>query len=193
MDIEKFIFSFVIIYLYSAIPFSLLIGKLYRVDIRTIGSGNVGGSNLGRACGKKAFISSLILDGSKGMFAVLISNIFDINPLILFFPAVIGHSYSIFINFKGGKGVATSFGFVLGVSFIQAILAISFFLLVLKYTKYVSVSAIMAMCFYTIYSSLFSTLDFSIFAFIILVSATFWHRQNFKRLYYGKENKITWM
>jgi len=193
MNIYEILLAATMVYIYASIPFSLIIGLTKGVDIRTIGSGNIGGSNLGRACGKKAFTMSLILDGSKGMFAVLIASFIGINPLLLFGFAILGHSYSIFIKFKGGKGVATSFGFVLAFTFIEAMFAITIFLIVLKLTKFVSVSSILAMCSYTIIACIYLPLSFCLFAFIILLVAIYMHRANLIRVYNNEENKITWM
>ena len=193
MNYIEILLAIIIVYLYGSIPFSLLIGKAHGVDIRNVGSGNIGGSNLGRACGKKAFTLSLILDGSKGMFAVLVAFILGISPLILFAPAVLGHSYSIFIHFKGGKGVATSFGFVLASTFVPAMLAITVFLIILKITKFVSISSIFAMCFYTIIACLVLPIEYCFFALLILMATIYLHKTNLKRVYNNEENKITWM
>lgn len=193
MNTYEILFAAIAVYLYASIPYSLIIGLAKGVDIRTIGSGNIGGSNLGRACGKRAFTLSLILDGSKGMFAVLLAYIIGINPLILFGFAILGHSYSIFIKFKGGKGVATSFGFVLASTFIAAIFAITIFLIVLKLTKFVSVSSILAMCAYTVIACIYLPISFCVFAFIILLVTIYLHRANLVRVYNNEENKITWM
>ncbi len=191
----NYLIAIIIMYFYAAIPFSLIVGKcIYNVDIRTIGSGNVGGTNLGRACGNKAFIYGFLLDGSKGVMAVILGNIFSINPIFLLFFALIGHTFSIFIKFKGGKGVATAFGFVLAFSPIGALIAISAFLICLKFSKYVSLSSLVGIFTYLIYAIIDQRSAMYIFlVFIVLVLITFAHRKNLIKIKNGTENKITWM
>ncbi len=187
------IFIFAVIYLFASIPFSLLIGFLFGKDIRKEGSGNVGGTNLGRTCGTKAFILGFVLDFSKGALAVLLANIFGLNPILCGMIAILGHTFSIFLKFKGGKGVATAFGFVCAYSFWGAIFAISIFLLMLKISKYVSLSSIIAIFGYFIYATLFQPIKFIFIIFLVLVFVTYLHRENLKRIKNGTERKITWM
>lgn len=189
----NFIIASLIIYFYAAIPFSLLVGFLYHVDIRKKGSQNIGGTNLGRICGKKAFIFAFIGDLSKGLFVILIASLFTINPIYLFAFALLGHSFSIYINFKGGKGVATAFGFVLGYTFWQAIFAIIVFLIVLKISKYVSLSAIIAIFGYLVLSFFYHSLWYSLAIFIVFITITYLHRENLIRIKNHLERKITWM
>ncbi len=191
----NYILSVIIVYLYAAIPFSLLVGKfVYGVDIRKIGSGNVGGTNLGRACGKNAFIYGFLLDGSKGVMAVIIATIFNVNPIILLGAALLGHTLSIFIKFKGGKGVATAFGFVVAYSPTGALIAIIAFLICLKLTKYVSLSSLIGIFTYLIYSIVTQqSIIFILFIIIVLIFITVSHRENLKKIKNGTENKITWM
>ncbi len=189
----SFYLAIIAVFIYASIPFSLLLGKIYGVDIRTIGSGNIGGTNLGRACGKKAFAYAFVLDGSKGVLPVLLANQLDVNPLILFPFALIGHTFSVFINFKGGKGIATSFGFVVAMTPFYAFITILVFLLLLKFTKYVSSSSIIATIFY-----FFLTLGrvdyvYSSFIFAICIIVTILHRKNIIKIKNKTENKITWM
>ncbi len=181
------------IYLYASIPFSLLIGFLYGKDIRKEGSGNVGGTNLGRTCGMQAFILGFILDFSKGALAVIVANIFGFNPLIAGLFAILGHTFPIFLGFKGGKGVSTAFGFVCAYSFWGAMFAITVFLLVLKFSKYVSLSSVLAIFAYFLYTIPFQPAFYSIAIFVIFCFVTYLHRENIKRIKSGDERKITWM
>lgn len=187
--------AIILMYFYAAIPFSLLVGLLvYKTDIRKLGSGNVGGSNLGRACGKPAFIYGFILDGSKGVMAVVLGNLFSVNPIILLFFALIGHSFSIFIKFKGGKGVATAFGFVLAYSTIGALIAITAFLICLKISKYVSLSSLVGIATYLVYAIIVGKpLYYTILIAVVLALISWSHRENLKRIKNKTENKITWM
>lgn len=189
----KTIFLYLIIYIYASIPFSLFVGFMFRKDIRKEGSGNVGGSNLGRTCGKLAFIIGFLLDFSKGALAVLFANFFGIPILLAGLIAIIGHTLSVFLKFKGGKGVATAFGFVCAYSFWGAMFAITIFLIVLKISKYVSLSSIIAIFAYFLYTLFFQTIFYSGAIFTILLLITFLHKANIKRIFEGTERKITWM
>lgn len=189
----KTIFLYLIIYIYASIPFSLFVGFMFGKDIRKEGSGNVGGSNLGRTCGKKAFIIGFLLDFSKGALAVLFANFFGIPTLLAGAIAILGHTLSIFLKFKGGKGVATAFGFVCAYSFWGAMFAITVFLIVLKISKYVSLSSIIAILAYFLYTLFFQPPFYSGAIFVIFLLITFLHRTNIKRIFEGTERKITWM
>lgn len=189
----KYFIIITCVYLYSSIPFSLLVGFMFKKDIRKEGSGNVGGSNLGRTCGTKAFILGFILDLSKGALAVFVANIFGISPLLAALFAILGHTFPIFLHFKGGKGVATAFGFVLAYSFWGAIFAITIFLIVLKISKYVSLSSIIAIFSYFLYSLFFEPILYSAVMLLIFIFVTYLHRENIANIKAGTERKITWM
>ncbi len=191
----KLLLIYLLIYLYGSIPFSLLVGFSYGKDIRKEGSGNVGGTNLGRTCGKSAFIIGFALDFSKGALAVIVANAFGLNPLLGALFAIIGHTFPIFLGFKGGKGVSTAFGFVCAYTFWPAMFAITVFLIVLKISKYVSLSSIVAIGSYFL-CTLFvgdQGLGYSILIFFVFIFVTYLHRENIKRIKEGTERKITWM
>ena len=181
------------VYLYSSIPFALLIGKIYGIDIRNEGSKNIGGSNLGRTCGAHTFILAFILDMSKGIFAVLLANYFNLNPLFIFPFAIIGHTFSCFIHFKGGKGVATAFGFALAYSFIPAIIAIISFLIFLYTWKYVSLASILAIFIFSIVGFITHNYILGFFVLLMNILVIYLHRNNIKNIKNGTERKITWM
>lgn len=188
------LYAFILAYLYGSIPFTFLIGKfIYNKNILKEGSKNCGGSNLGRVCGSKAFIISFIFDASKGVMAVLLANLFNINPILLLLPILIGHSFSIFLKFKGGKGVASACGFVLAYSFLPAICALIVFVLVLYWKKYVSLASIIAIGFYLLYAIIFETHFYALAVLILYLFVIYLHRENIKRIKNGTENKITWM
>lgn len=189
----KNIIVIICIYLYASIPFSLLVGFMFGKDIRKEGSGNVGGTNLGRTCGSKAFILGFIMDFSKGALAVLVASLVGLNPLLAGLFAILGHTFSVFLNFKGGKGVATAFGFVCAYSFWGAMFAITVFLIILKFSKYVSLSSVVAIFAYFLYTIPFQPALYSIAIFIIFCFVAYLHRENLKRIKTGSERKITWM
>ncbi len=192
-EIIKYIIAIILIYLYASIPFAFLIAKSKNIDLRTFGSGNIGGSNLGRACGPKAFALTFVLDMSKGALTVLIAHYFHLNVYILFPFALLGHAFSIFLKFKGGKGIATCFGFALAYQFIPAIIAIISFLIILKITKYVSLSSILAILVFVIVVLLKHDYLLAFFTFIMDILVVILHKDNIKRIINGTERKITWM
>lgn len=188
------IIAVIIIYLYASIPFSYLIGKIiYDKDITKEGSQNIGGSNLGRTCGKLAFVLGFICDASKGAIVVPISIYFQINVLYLLPFALLGHGFSIFMKFRGGKGVATACGFVLAYSFWGAIFALTIFVLTLYLKKYVSLASIVAIGGYILYSILYQSLIYTGAIFILYIVIIYFHKENLRRIKKGTERKITWM
>ncbi len=136
-------------YLLGSVPFALLIGYAWkRVDIRNYGSGNIGASNVLRVLGWPAALLCLILDMAKGFVPVWVAAGFqDVDPLVVVgagLAAIIGHNASVFLRFRGGKGVATSLGVVIGVSPQIAVLAFVIWLLVVTVTRFISVASICA-------------------------------------------------
>ncbi|WP_294581602.1 glycerol-3-phosphate 1-O-acyltransferase PlsY [uncultured Thomasclavelia sp.] len=189
-------------YLYGSIPFALVIGKVfYKTDVRNYGSGNLGGTNTGRVLGKKAGVAVILLDASKALLVSLLTNylchIFNLNSDLHYVCAlacVIGHCYPIFANFKGGKAVSTAIGFFFTINPLGAVLALVVFFIVLKISKYVSLSSVIASG-----SVLLATpfMDISLIGKIcvaaVILLLIYRHRANLKRVKEGTESKITWM
>jgi glycerol-3-phosphate acyltransferase PlsY len=185
----------VLAYLLGSIPTAFWYGKIiHKVDIRKMGSGNSGATNSLRVLGKKAGITVLIIDIFKGLMVVWLARFagFSLEDQFLFgIGAVIGHLLPIFAQFKGGKGIATSFGIILGINPYGALLCVLVFVVVVKLSKYVSLGSLLGA---------FSFLLFSFFAYkdtsfiqlcclLLFVMLCFTHRQNIKRLINGVENK----
>lgn len=190
----KYLIAIAIVYLYSSIPFSYLIGKyIYKKDISKLGSKNIGGSNLGRTCGNQAFVLGFIMDASKGALVVPLATLFSINVLVLAPFALLGHSLSIFMKFKGGKGVATACGFVLAYTFWGAVFALSIFVIVLYLKKYVSLASLVAIGAYLIYAIIFQNKIYVFLIIILYLCIIYLHRLNIRRIINGTERKITWM
>lgn len=189
-------------YLFGSIPFALVIGKVfYNTDIRTKGSGNLGGSNAGRVLGKAAGISVTAFDTLKATIVILL--VYQFAPqyaAIAGVFAAIGHSYPIFAQFKGGKAVSTAAGYLLGIAIIQSkiielfIIPASLFFLLLKLTKIVSLSSMIAATT-SIFIAYFVTKDFFLtFNFILIdILIIYRHRENIKRLINKTERKVTWL
>lgn len=190
-------------YLFGSIPWALVIGKLfYHKDIRQEGSGNLGASNAGRVLGKRVAVIVTILDALKAFLSMLVAHYFA--PEAILFAGVaccIGHCFPIFANFKGGKAVATTYGFLLGVVvfitghwFWQFIFPILCFFLFLYMSKMVSVASILSI-FVALVTGFFINVDLkvSLAVLILWLFVTYRHRENIERIKQGKENKIKWM
>ena len=189
-------------YLYGSIPFALVIGKLfYNTDVRKSGSGNLGGTNAGRVLGKKAGVAVIILDAFKAFFIVLLTNylsqLLGFNNDVKYIAGVaciIGHCWPVFAQFKGGKAVSTSIGYFLCVAPIWAVLSLVVFFIVLKISKYVSLSSIIAsLSVLLILPTLNVTLTGNICLALSIFILVFRHKENIKRIFNKTESKITWM
>ena len=191
-------------YFLGAIPFALVIGKVfYQTDVRNYGSKNLGGSNAGRVLGKKAGLAVMTMDVLKVIIAIFLTSLFakDQTALIVAgLSAAAGHCFPVFANFKGGKAVATMYGFWFGMALIGEytfwifFLPLITFLLVLYTTKIVAVSSVMSAIVNTAYiyfidesKGLFTAS--LIFTIVLIIR----HRKNFERMIKHEENKIKWM
>ena len=189
INIVLFAFS----YLIGSIPFALIIGKLfYNTDIREHGSGNVGTSNTFRTLGKKAGIIVLICDLFKGAVPVWIALLLGSDITVLFFGlvAAIGHVYSIFLKFKGGKAVATGGGAILAYAPLVFIILLATFLIVLYTSKYVSLASVSASIVFLIVSLITRDVPLIIVAVVLAVVISVKHISNMKRIKLGTEPKV---
>ena len=189
-------------YLYGSIPFALVIGKLfYNTDVRESGSGNLGGTNAGRVLGKKAGISVIVLDALKAVIIFYLSSYlslkFNLNPDIKYIAGlacIFGHCYPIFAEFRGGKAVSTSLGYFLCIEPLYAVVAIVVFLLVLKISKYVSLSSIStALIVLCITPFLAVSITAKLCMLIAVILLVYRHKDNIKRIKNHTESKIQWM
>lgn len=188
-------------YLIGSFPTSYLIGKLKGVDIRRRGSGNVGATNVLRVVGKLPALITLVIDIAKGVVAVTIVAAlcytpempinFSIFRSLLGLTAVLGHIWSIFLKFKGGRGVATSCGvFVILLPKEIAVAAIVFLLAVLL-TKYVSVGSLLLALTVPVCAALWGeSIELVILSVTICIILSYRHKVNIKRLLIRSENKI---
>ena len=198
-------------YLLGSIPFGLLISKrLLNIDITKHGSNNIGATNVLRLGNKKVAFLTLILDVSKGLIPILISNKLGFDHLLIIgFFALMGHIFPIWLNFKGGKGIATYIGILIATSPIMAILFIFVWLIIFSIYRYSSLSAICSViCMpviylsiqimpfsenLNIYSTIHNTELFNLNLTIILFMTSiliYRHIENIKRLIAGKEAKF---
>ena len=197
-------FLFIVIsYLLGSIPVAVWIGKKFRgIDIREHGSQNAGATNTFRVFGKKLGWIVLTLDVTKGFLAsilpLFIADNYSENQLLLFqlvtsLACIIGHVFPIFAQFRGGKGVASSLGIIIGINPVSAAISLGIFIIIFLLFKYVSLGAIITAISYPFVSYFLVKEDtrvmiiFTILlGFLIIIS----HRKNIKRLINGEENRM---
>jgi glycerol-3-phosphate acyltransferase PlsY len=184
------ILAAIIFYLIGAIPFSYLIVRLVKgVDIRDFGSGNVGATNVGRILGRRYHILALALDLGKGAAAAALALHWDL-PVPLAGLAVIGHDWSIFLRFSGGKGVASSLGILAVLSWPALLITLAIWSLVVWRTKFVSVASMSALFLSPLFVWLFTHDPWATALLLALaLLAIFRHRENIERLRRGEENR----
>ena len=190
MDINLIIVA-VYSYLLGSIPFGLVLTKIFlKKDIREIGSGNIGTTNVLRTGKKSLAVATLVLDLLKGYFSIVITfiyfeNLISYSALICF----IGHIFPIWLKFKGGKGVATYLGVILALSY-KFFLIFGITWLVLSFLfRYASLSSIISSLIVFVYSYFFIS-NFSLILFIFFVIIIYTHRENIVRLKNSEESKI---
>jgi len=200
-------------YVFGSVPFGLIVGRSKGIDPRTAGSGNIGATNVGRLLGKRFFVLVFLLDLLKGLLPMLAAAavLRDAPPepktfilwLLVGFASIFGHMFSLFLGFKGGKGVATSSGVVLGLFpyfTIPGLLCLLIWFVTFKLTRYVSLASMLAaMLFPVIYVLIglwrgwpvvggqWPLLAFSVLVAVMIV----WkHRGNLARLRAGTEHRF---
>jgi glycerol-3-phosphate acyltransferase PlsY len=187
-------FVIVISYLIGSIPFGVVIGRLKGVNLRKVGSGNIGATNALRAIGKAPAILVLVGDMLKGTFAVLLCRYLELGrawEATAGLAAIVGHLVSIYLFFKGGKGVATGFGVFVALSPLSAIVVLCIWLTTAFISKYSSLAAVVA---YLCLLPVISIVDPSVEMILLSLSAStlilLKHIGNIERIITGKESKI---
>jgi acyl phosphate:glycerol-3-phosphate acyltransferase len=185
-----------IAYLIGSIPFSFLVAKTKGVDLRKVGSGNTGASNVWRAINFRYFVVALILDILKGWLPTFLAHsIFPIPALwvvVVGMAAVLGHVYPIFMRFKGGKAVATTGGVILGFAPVLTLAAAIVWTVVYKISKYPSVASMVDVVVIALAGTAmayFGQLDpvYAAFIWVAVVYVFYLHRANIGRLLRGQE------
>ena len=191
-------------YLTGAFPSAVWVGKtFYKIDVREFGSGNAGATNTFRVLGKKAGIPVLIMDIFKGWICVnyisfltnipqTVEAVFEIQ-LAFGIAAVIGHLFPVYTGFRGGKGIATLLGLLIGLHFVAALYSIFVFVIVLITSKYVSLSSLIASIAFPIFVVLIlgsTNLSLNLFAFFVPILSLITHQKNIERLLRGVETKV---
>ena len=181
-------------YLLGSIPSGLWIGrKFFQIDIRQHGSGNLGATNSFRILGKKAGTIVLLMDLLKGSISVLLLKQMDlhgISPLIIALFAVIGHTYPLFANFKGGKAVATFAGVILAYQPVLFLIGLGIFILTLAISKMVSFTSMLTISIGVLLSLYFQDMVLTIIALLADIFIIYRHRTNIQRILNGTEAKV---
>jgi glycerol-3-phosphate acyltransferase PlsY len=188
-------------YLIGSIPSGLIIGKLRRVDIREYGSGNIGTTNVLRTLGARYGALVLIADVFKGVIAVLLARYIIGSPMSEMaagFAAVAGHDWSVFLKFKGGRGVATSLGGILPMAMwapLAAVAGVVIFIALIALTRYVSLASIMGSLSAVVAMAVFMGMDrvpweYLVYIVVVVALIIFQHRDNISRLLSGTESKL---
>lgn len=189
----------IIAYLLGNISTSYIVAKrLAGVDIRTQGSGNAGSTNVLRTLGKKAGALTFVGDVLKGLIAVLIARLIaygvhmdqSICAYIAVIAVVLGHNYPAILGFKGGKGVATSLGSMLGMNPLVALICLVFFIIIVAITKYVSLGSILGIGLSPIIMLINHNTKGVLVTLFLTISVAITHKENIKRLINGTERKI---
>ncbi len=195
----------VVAYLLGSIPSAVWIGRhFYGVDIREHGSRNAGTTNMLRVLGRRAALPVFAIDFLKGFVAVTLSNLVEYLPgvtwneiynlkILLVVAVVLGHIFPLFAGFKGGKGVATLAGAVLGVAPTSVLLSLAVWVVVLMAWHYVSLASIIGACFpvFILLSPRTNgSISLVVFSFVVAVLLIVTHRKNIARLRAGTEGKI---
>jgi len=200
-----YILAILVAYLLGSIPTGFLVGKSRGLDIRKLGSGNIGATNVFRFLGKPAGIFVLLMDALKGWLAVAVaapliatwlggpmSNLtFEWLKICAALAAVLGHNYTCWLYFKGGKGIATSAGVLIALAPLAFIIILGVFVIVLACTRYVSLGSVLA-SFALPFATWLTTrsVNLMIVTGIMGALAIYKHRGNIKRLLDGTENRL---
>lgn len=196
----KIIFFLIVSYLLGSIPFAYLAGRILKgIDIREHGSKNIGATNVSRVLGKVPGIIVFILDFSKGLVPVLLAgyifkdhgNIQIIKILSGLF-SIFGHIWTVFLSFNGGKGVASSFGVMIGLIPKSTIIVFMVWIIIVALFRYISLGSIASSLLLPIFVLFVEKDKGDLFIFTLIMSfiVIYKHRGNIKRLMSGTENKI---
>lgn len=196
--LELFLTIF-IAYIIGSIPTGYLIVKAKTgEDIRAVGSGSTGATNVKRVLGKKWFFTVMLLDAIKGALPVILAKLFvsagasfGLAPVLAAVAVIIGHSKSIFLQFKGGKSVASGVGTILALNWVVGIVIALIWGVITYCTKYVSVGSIIALLLSPVLMYLLKApIAYIIYCILGAIYIVYLHRENINRLIHGCENKV---
>ena len=189
--ITELIYITIYSYILGSIPFGLVLTKIYlKKDIREIGSGNIGATNVLRTGKKSLGAATLLLDSLKAYATVLITLSFA--PDYVYLSALLcflGHVFPIWLKFKGGKGIAVYLGILFAFSIYLGFIFIISWVIILYISKYSSLSSLVSSAVILLYSITLNNFNMSLFFFIIFIIVTYTHRENISRIKEKTENK----
>jgi glycerol-3-phosphate acyltransferase PlsY len=208
VDVGAYVFTAVVGYLLGSIPTGYLVGKAKGVDLRTVGSGNIGATNVFRTLGKRLGILVLVIDGLKGYAACAwlpdlviryLTNkygpgdprMYDAIRIAGGLTAVLGHNYTCWLKFKGGKGIATSAGMLAALVPMAFIIVLTIWIVIFAVTRYVSVASIVgsvALPFAAYFTGNSATIV--MVTALMAALAVYKHRSNIQRLLNGTESRF---
>lgn len=181
-------------YLSGSVPFGLILTRLSGMgDIRAIGSGNIGATNVLRTGNKKIAALTLLLDALKGLVPVLVARQVHVDLAVLAaLAALLGHIFPVWLRFKGGKGVATGIGVMLGLMWQLGVCVICLWLLIALISRISSLSALTAFALAPLFAFLLAG-NYQLGVATLCIAAIVWttHRQNIRRLWRGEESRIS--
>ncbi len=179
-------------YLIGSVPFGLVLTRLAGLgDIRDIGSGNIGATNVLRTGNKPLAVATLLLDSGKGAAAALILATIDpLAGLIAGGGAILGHNFPVWLKFKGGKGVATTLGVLIAVAWPVGLAACATWLAAAAVFRYSSLSALIALAAAPLYAWWLGQPDVAVLAAALAILSIIRHHENIARLLKGEESKI---
>lgn len=185
----------IVAYFLGAVPFSVIISKLKGIDLTKIGSGNYGATNVYRAMGLPYAVIVFLLDAAKGYLPVTIAlstpEPNTVIPLGIGFITVLAHTFSVFVKFRGGRGVATSLGVLFALSPDVCLIAFGLGILIIKFTRIVSLASVSCSLLVPVLLFLFSyPKEYVVFFSLIAAYIVFKHIANIKRLFNGSENRV---
>jgi glycerol-3-phosphate acyltransferase PlsY len=186
-------------YLVGSIPFSYLVARARGVDLRKVGSGNIGGANVWRSSGFGPFVVAALLDMSKGLLPALVAQ--RLLPSLPFAvvavgaAAIVGHSFPIYLGFKGGKAVATSAGVLIAIFPLAAAVGLAAWIVMFAITRMSSVGSLSAAAVVLVLGTVFYALGrlplaYALFIWLIGGFVVYLHRANIQRLRAGTENRF---
>ena len=199
-------------YLIGSIPFGFLVGKMRGVDVRTVGSKNIGATNVFRTVGKKWGLLAFACDFLKGFLPTLAAKLYasangDATlaaylPLAVGVTCVIGHMFTCFMKFKGGKGIATGFGMLVALLPLLVLAAFALFIIIVRTFHYISLGSICAAAFLLVAIWFpcdalsnpdgYKNMPQCVVVAVVAVFAIWKHRSNISRLMSGTENRFYW-
>ncbi len=191
---QTYFFLLLASYLFGSIPSGLILSKiLNKGDLRKAGSGNIGATNALRVGGRLLGALTLIFDLLKGLAVIILAIFFEQKFIAVYgFVCILGHIFPIWLNFKGGKGVATVLGVILGLNPLIGFLMSTIWIVIFKFFKISSVASLVSL-FVSVVTLIIIDTNYvnSIFLVLILILIVYKHKDNIVRLYRGEENKIS--